>query len=452
MALPSRYKLLSDEHWPPTELPTLTIIIDCIGTRDPLASEHKEAINHLLAALANDKYPPSAIRLLISPDDYPRTNPGLYGYERGKTSIYTLSPSSENVLSTPAFGNIETEFLLLLQCPTSHAPAADEAENPTFLASLLQIAGNEQYANKALTMSGLARKPLSVGDNGYVAYGMGKGTLEDGYDEVKYRQLSESRVVDIPYGSLLIQSTWLKSLEIAPENNKVTSDDSHTKSLGLIGKIGRGLHENLDVKTWALPLVLPAVYRTSAYITDFLDFARHLPEDASIAMQDVIPHEAALGSPAKLAVLLSKTDLEFAASWETIICGFADEAVFGHEVRAFVSDEMEDSQVFVLSCPEVEVSRMTIDALQAWSPNVCLTSSEGYVDIKASDLSCFNLRLPSAELAYIDWIPALPLESILSTYMTHWSPLSVSDLVYCRMERSEGRPRCHNKQSTNITS
>lgn len=397
------------------EVPTATVIIDCIKTQDPLGPERRSGINDLLASLAESKVQATSIRILVSSEDYPRPDPALFGFEKGTTSIYTLSGTTQNFLSTPAFSGVTTEFMLLLRCPTTQATEGSSEGRTDFIASLVQIAGTEQYGNKALATSGFSRRPLHTSDStfGVIAYGPERRSSLDGqHDEVIYRQLSESRPVDMPYGNLFVKSEWLAALAISSEDQ--SSQEQQQGRGGIIAELGRRLDHQLKVKTWALPLPFHGTHAPLVHQAEFLNYARQLLGDSAVAAEDPTGMDRTLGSPAKIAVLLSNPDLEYATSWMNIICGFADEAIYGHEVQVFSSLDVEDGRDFVLECLEVEVHTLTADSLRAWTPDICLASVEAAGTRIALDPSYFTISTPGAELAHLDWLHALPLESLLS--------------------------------------
>ncbi|KAK9895275.1 hypothetical protein P389DRAFT_154079 [Cystobasidium minutum MCA 4210] len=305
--------------------------------------------------------------------------------------------------------------MLLLRCPTTQATEGSSEGRTDFIASLVQIAGTEQYGNKALATSGFSRRPLHTSDStfGVIAYGPERRSSLDGqHDEVIYRQLSESRPVDMPYGNLFVKSEWLAALAISSEDQ--SSQEQQQGRGGIIAELGRRLDHQLKVKTWALPLPFHGTHAPLVHQAEFLNYARQLLGDSAVAAEDPTGMDRTLGSPAKIAVLLSNPDLEYATSWMNIICGFADEAIYGHEVQVFSSLDVEDGRDFVLECLEVEVHTLTADSLRAWTPDICLASVEAAGTRIALDPSYFTISTPGAELAHLDWLHALPLESLLN--------------------------------------
>lgn len=415
LALPSRNTLPSGPGQVSSrEVPSVTVIIDCIQSRNPLSDNHKDSLNKLLMSLSEGRISPTSIRIIISPNDYPRPNPGLFGYSHGTTSIFTISSGNDRFLLTPAFNDIPSDYVLLLRCPVHDMTADASGSRADFLSTLLQIAGTEDYSSKALSTSGIARRPPGSEVHGLISYGIQAKPREEGHEEHDYRQLLESRAVDIPFGDLLIQTAWLDGLKI---DDDLSSAKGYTsRQLDLVASIGQILQNHLRIQTWAIPLDPASVYTSESLRLDLITFSKRLSAEGLLEDQNNIDrvNDGTLGSPAKVAVLLSRTDREYVEAWETIICGFADESVYGHAVRVFLPSDLTDSHAFVVSCPEVEMPPLGIDAVQAWSPDICLKATGTGVDVSVSTFPCFHIEVPGPELSFLDWIVALPLESLLS--------------------------------------
>lgn len=415
MALSSKHALLiPPQEGIPESLPSVSIIVDCLKSPDSFSEAHMEAMNSLLVTLSTESIQPAAIHILISPDDYPRTNPGLFGSNTGKVSLYTISASMhQHYLTTPAFADIDSEYVLLLCCPKARGDRLRRTSNTNYLSNLLHVTGTEEYSSKALTSSGVATRPHPGSENRRaIAYGSKSLTNGDGdTGENKYRQLRESRPVDFAFGDLLVRSTWLDVLKT--ESDVASAQQTGAQSHGVIASLGRKLGKQLQVQTWALPLDAPEAYTSQTLPYDLLDFIRGHPEEFEAVEEDELNVKGP-GSPAKLAVMISKNDHPYTSLWETIVCAFADDTIYGHEVRLFASYDAMDVQDYMSSCPEVEIHSLNIEAVQAWSPDICLTTSEAQSDIAAASLGCFRINVPGEDLAHLDWLVALPLESLLS--------------------------------------
>lgn len=415
LGLPSRFNSTSDVslNEPIQAFPSLTVLIDCVNTDYPLGGARKSSLNSVLETLWSQKIQPSSICVLVSPDNYPRTNPSLFGYSEGTTKIYTLSGYDEEfVLKTP-FSTIQSEYVLLLECPPLQEYKQPTVNDTDFLVKTVRIAGTDQYSSSALTFSGLARSPLQFESSGFIAYGnqpVPDGYLHDENSEVIYHELKESRQVAVPHGALLLQSNWLNGLR---EGVIQARGALKMVTRGLVETIGRRLNDQLHIKTWALPISGFSLY-DNAVRSELLDLAKRLPQDYLRPSNNDEHRDATLGSSAKVAILLSERDLEYAQAWESITCGFADETIYGHEVRLYTDLSEAETHPVILGCPEVEVLPLRPSLIQAWQPDVCLTTMQMQIDDMMVGLSALHIEIPDTDLIHVDWLVALPLESLLS--------------------------------------
>lgn len=411
MALSSKYTRLDPPGIKTSEdLPSVTVIVDCIKVGDPFGTAETALLNAFLASAFAEPVRVPSIRVLISSDYYPRSKPDLYGSETGKIRLFTLSDSVKNHFATPAFLDISSNYVYLLQCPSPNQSLSTHLfSGPTHISDLIQIAGTAEYEDKALSTAGIARVQSGMQGPVVMAYGPYQKPDEDEREKAAYRQLRESRPIEIPLGELLIASSWLSALIVDSADRDTATSDGFP--YGLTASMGQMLASQLHIKSWAVPL--DPRFSIDALPTGLLDVARKLPEAFGWPDQTEL-NTKLMGSSAKIAVLITSADEAYATVWETIICSFAKDTTYSHEIRLFAGFDARDSQVYIMNCPGVEVHPLQKDALETWSPDICLMSSESRLDIRSMHLPYFELDVPRAELRHLEWLAALPLESLLS--------------------------------------
>lgn len=389
------------------------MIIDCIGARDPLGTDKRVYVNSFLSAVFAESVQIASVRFLLSPDDFPHANPGLLNFETGKIKLFTISDSVTNHLSTPAFDDLASDYVHLVRCPSpGRAQQRQEYSASSHISTLVQIAGTEEYGSRALSTAGIAKsQPGLHGRQPIMAYG--PHASEERHEEIEYRLLTESRPLDVPYSNLLIFSSWLNALSV--ESALEALGSKHNSQYDLIASVGQLLRDQLHIECWALPLGSPFSFEASP--RELLNFADNLQEAYSSPDQSDFGSKS-IGTPARIAVLVSSADEPYASSWETILCSIAEETIYGHEVRLFVPHDIKDSHLYTLNCPEVEVHPLHGNSVQAWAPDICLTASESQLDISVMSLPYTHVSVPGADLGHMDWLAALPLESLLSKLTT----------------------------------
>jgi hypothetical protein len=328
-----------------------------------------------------------------------------------------MSSSVETFLSAPAFNEIVTDHTVLLQCPSPHE--GELTASTDYITTLLRMVGTDEYSNTLLSTSGLARRSEGTAElAGWNVYASTGEPVHDDSDNTLFRKLEESRPVDLPMGNLLFSSVWLDALRMQVDGQLRSSHQTSYRATTISEALAYQLRLNLGIDAWALPIPVPQAYSSEDLLAQMIDFAKTLADDfmqfgTSTVSKDA---DADHGSAARVAVLLPSSQSDAISLWESIICGFAEDGIYEHEIKVFLSASSLSNDLFIRSCPEVQLQALETRAVQDYKPDICLTTIGAdigaYIDIVAA--SCVHINVPEAEVAHLDWMPALPVESLRS--------------------------------------
>lgn len=394
---------------------SVSVIIDCTASRRGTESVNVSGLKQFIASMELASFMPSSVRVLA-------------------TTHFKLWLDSENIdlggLHVEGVGNVnghlgpalfainrnlpsDNAYLLALTCPRgTEDEEIDSSSLSTtqFLHDMKHAAGTELYSGKALTISGIAhsRNQGERADN--IAYYSGPSHDWKANDRTStMRNLVESRRVDLASQSLFIPADWVKTLARLEHRNL----DAHfaTDGVPMIPMLSRQLYLQLGIETWAIPSSPPAGYMDETVSQDLSNLA----ESALRYLVDAThPNEELGGTGASVAIFLDDVTVDLINAWSPIVCEFAAARQFHHIVRVYSRNiEVRRASDFS-NCPEVSIEPSTAAFQDGRQPDVCFTATGSRADFEAG-AACVVVPLPEAGLHCMDWIAALPLESLKST-------------------------------------
>ena len=411
--------------------PSISALIDCSSPSELsqlFLSNNIDSLNLLLHTLAKQSVIFSSVNLLVSPNQPSLANKNLFGLQNGWLSIHIQDAhsSDKGLASSPALRGLETDYILFLSCPgvqSGDLERQNEEANAISAAitALLHAAGTDAYSTSVLATSGMNVKYQEKYDNRQAS------KTPPGREIIAQAifDLDESRALNIPLPPLLLQTAWSESLESILSAQEASQSSNLDIHFGIATRIALCLRRSLNIKSYGIPLPQNFRHKMLAGSEDTFSSTKALLQTVDrkdlqlwLTGQEMLEDSANIdeGSPARVAFILLDNTAEISEYSKRLICNFAKEQHYGHQIRVFVpSSSATLFGAFITECPEVSVESLDASDLKDWVPDICLAATAHLVH---TQWDCQKIVMKEEELRYIEWLPSLPLESLRSGFTT----------------------------------
>ena len=400
----------------------MTAIIDCLSHGDVSSAEISASINALVRELQAQSIAPDAVRVLARQKPQSDSQMSLAGTP-GWASVLAIPDGADPLSSVKAI-QPTSHFTLVLSCPSGISRPLLDAGSVELL---VRVAGNDAYSSRIISNAGFSFSPWHDDSqpSPLIPWSASPATTEGDLPATAARQLERTQAIDIPYGLSLIQTSWLSIDRIDNAEEADHSPLALLPDFGLSAYIAILLRRKAGIHALALP-VAPEVSVSPGDLVSIAVRFDSLPLEALVTGSPPIDQDKVratpIGTAARVAVYLADEEADN-SDWEDLICGFAKEAIFGHEVRVFLPTASASPNIGSMlgRCPEVLYRRLDI-LQQDWTPDVCLRGA--LQGASGGTGKCVGITLPEEDVRHASWMSALPLESLQSEWTCRATPIS----------------------------